>query len=718
MPMTPLFQHQEQDLAFILEQPRVLNFSDAGTGKTRTSIEAVKARKGEGRTLVLCPKSIMGPAWGEDIAKFAPELSYSLAYAENRAEAFNARTDVVIMNHDGLLWLETLILDKKTPLLDGFCQIIVDECFPADTLISTPSGPQHIKVVKVGDPVYTSLGTALVSNTYTKVTNELVKLHLHDGRSITCTPNHPFATEKGWLPARDIGGMSVVLHDIYQLAASTTLLQPDLLQKSNMGKENPARTRRHQQKDVNEPTRPFYLECWKTLVGRNKGKATSSPSEIRPSTINTWREWKNQPARSVNKRNSSNGLDSPIRNTDKTTQRLGLSDLLQSGLRMARKTMGLRNRWKLAQIAKSAGREKRFLSTTIRVDRVENIQLASPITVYNLETDGVNDYFADGILVHNCTAYKNHCRRSTAINKLKKFFKYRILMTGTPYTNSMTDIWRQALIADDGQHLGNSFYKFRDQICTGRQLGNGITVWDDKPGVEPLVYHLLKDICIRHKLEDCIDIPESTTREVYIELNKQHRKIYEKMEEDAILELSSGNVTAINAAIQASKLLQIVSGAVYNQFGQYTIMDTDRYELIAELAKERPQVLIAFNWKHQKEQLLKLLPEAKVIDGEATSKYRAQLVTEFQAGRIPQLLIHPKSGAHGLTLTAGHATIWASPTYSSEEFTQFNRRIYRAGQTKKTEIILITAKHTIEEKVYAKLQGKLTKAHRIMDLFT
>lgn len=442
--MTPLFQHQQQDLDFILDHPRVLNFSDAGTGKTRTSIEAIKARKNEGRTLVLCPKSIMAPAWGEDLTKFAPELTYSLAYAENRIKAFDAETDVVVMNHDGLLWLQHTVLDVKVPLLNNFCQLIVDES----------------------------------------------------------------------------------------------------------------------------------------------------------------------------------------------------------------------------------------------------------------------------------TAVKNHCRRSTALSKLKKFFKYRILMTGTPYTNSMTDIWRQALIADDGTRLGNSFFKFRDQICTGRQLGNGITIWEDKPNTEPLVYHLLKDICIRHKLEDCIDIPENTTREVYIELNPKHRKIYEKMEDDAILELTSGNVTAINAAIQANKLLQIVSGAVYNQLGNYIILDSDRYELIAEIAKERPQVLIAFNWKHQKEQLLKLLPEAKVIDGAVTSNQRNQIVTDFQAGHIKQLLIHPKSGAHGLTLTAGHATIWASPTYSSEEFIQFNRRIYRAGQNKKTETILITAKRTIEEKVYAKLQGKLTKAHQIMDLFT
>jgi SNF2 family DNA or RNA helicase len=441
--MHPLYQHQIEDVQFILNKPHVLNFSDAGTGKTRTSIEVIRARKAEGRTLVICPKSIMAPAWGDDLKKFAPELTYSLAYAHNRAEAFFSQSDVVITNHDAVTWIDRLITKNRIPILNNFCQLIIDES----------------------------------------------------------------------------------------------------------------------------------------------------------------------------------------------------------------------------------------------------------------------------------TAYKNDSQRSKSLIKLAQHFKYRLLMTGTPYTNSLTDIWRQVLICDQGQRLGNSFYRFRDNVCQGRQLGNGITIWEDKPNMEPLIYHLIQDICIRHRLEDCIDIPENTTQHVNFQLSKTHRKVYNTMEEDALIEIQEGTVTAFNAAILASKLLQIASGAVYDNEGHHQILDTDRYELIRDLAIARPQVIIAFNWQHQKEQLLKVLPDAAVIDGSVSHTRRTQVVNEFQKGNIAQILIHPKSGAHGLTLTAGHATIWASPTYSSEEFTQFNRRIYRAGQTKKTETILICAEKTIEQNVYNKLQGKLERMNNIMSLF-
>lgn len=82
-----------------------------------------------------------------------------------------------------------------------------------------------------------------------------------------------------------------------------------------------------------------------------------------------------------------------------------------------------------------------------------------------------------------------------------------------------------------------------------------------------------------------------------------------------------------------------------------------------------------------------------------------------------QLLIHPRVGAHKLTLTAGYHMIWASPTDSAEEFIQLIHRLYRAGQTQKTLTLLATVTNTIEEEVYLKLQGKLTHGSAFLHVF-
>ena len=87
----------------------------------------------------------------------------------------------------------------------------------------------------------------------------------------------------------------------------------------------------------------------------------------------------------------------------------------------------------------------------------------------------------------------------------------------------------------------------------------------------------------------------------------------------------------------------------------------------------------------------------------------------MQAGQLQVVFCHPQSAGHGLTMTKATAVIWASPTYNAEHYQQFNRRIYRAGQTQRTEIIHIAARDTWEPDVYEKLESKL---ERMDDLLT
>lgn len=70
------------------------------------------------------------------------------------------------------------------------------------------------------------------------------------------------------------------------------------------------------------------------------------------------------------------------------------------------------------------------------------------------------------------------------------------------------------------------------------------------------------------------------------------------------------------------------------------------------------------------------------------------------------LFAHPASAGHGLTLTRGNATIWASPTYNLSWWAQSNRRVHRIGKKHKSESIVIVAEGTIDEHVYAALRNK------------
>jgi SNF2 family DNA or RNA helicase len=106
----------------------------------------------------------------------------------------------------------------------------------------------------------------------------------------------------------------------------------------------------------------------------------------------------------------------------------------------------------------------------------------------------------------------------------------------------------------------------------------------------------------------------------------------------------------------------------------------------------------------------------EVIDGNVPQRRRAQIVEAYQAGYYQTLLLHPQTGAHGLTLKRGTATIWASPIYQPDFLKQGMHRIFRGGQTEKTETILIEAKGTVEKLVYERLSEKSGRMQSFLDL--
>ncbi len=332
----------------------------------------------------------------------------------------------------------------------------------------------------------------------------------------------------------------------------------------------------------------------------------------------------------------------------------------------------------------------------------------------------------DELVIDESTAFKHHTsQRSKAAAKIAKYFKNRCCMTGTPTSNSITDIWHQAFILDQGKRLGFSFYKFRDAVCVPKQVGpNAHAIkWTDKEGAEEAVFNLLSDITVRHKFEDCVDIPPNLRYDIKYDLSPKQMKAYLEMEVTQMLAFkgSKPSVMAVNAAAVATKLQQIASGAVYDGTGGYKVIDTGRYEMCLDLVEQRKHSLVIFQWKHQRDALVNEAVKRgmayAVLDGTVGDAERARIVESFQRGELQVIFGHPKTVAHGYTLTKGTTTIWASPTYDLEHFKQGSKRMHRMGQTQKTETIIVVARGTIDEKVYDMMTAKDERMTNLLALF-
>lgn len=373
------------------------------------------------------------------------------------------------------------------------------------------------------------------------------------------------------------------------------------------------------------------------------------------------------------------------------------------------------------------------LTTSVATADVRDKAFQESADAYIINHDGVKwiakqpkEFFErfDTLVVDESGAFKHHTsQRSKSLHKIKKYFKFRYLLNGTPSPNSITELWHQLNILDDGARLGPSYFAFRQSVCVPKQVGPAANMlkWEDRVGAAEAVAQRIQDITIRHKFEDCIDIPENYAYSIPYFLTPPQAQAYEEMRLAQVALLNKLDlITAVNAASVATKLLQIASGAVYDDQGNWHLIDRERYELVMDLVEQRTHSVVFFMWTHQKECLIE---EAKkrgitfgVIDGTVSERRSAEAVEYFQKGLYKIILAHPQSAAHSLTLTRGVATIWASPTYNLEHYLQGLRRIYRAGQNKKTETITIVAQGTIEEKVQNALDAKNLNMTELLEL--
>ena len=352
--------------------------------------------------------------------------------------------------------------------------------------------------------------------------------------------------------------------------------------------------------------------------------------------------------------------------------------------------------------------------------RVKITNIDAAVWLTRPENKDLLTQFKGGLLVvDESTGVKNPAsKRTKAIIKLRGIFASCTCLTGTPIPNSPLDIWSQVYIIDGGKHLGNSFYRFRANVCTPINKG-AFTEWKPKEGITDAIADIIADMTIRDTRETCLDLPENQIIWRRFDLPPDQLKLYNDLKRKAIVETNTGIITAVNAAVLLNKLLQFCSGACYDENGNIHVIDTGRYELVGDLIEEQPHSVVFYNWGHQLKELVKVLDKRKitygVIDGSVDSWERKAVIDALQAGKIQTLIGQIASVSHGITLTKATASIYMGATYNMEHFIQSKHRIHRGGQSMRTSTILVCANNTADEQAYKALFEKKSTMDILLD---
>lgn len=310
----------------------------------------------------------------------------------------------------------------------------------------------------------------------------------------------------------------------------------------------------------------------------------------------------------------------------------------------------------------------------------------------------------DMIVIDELSSFKNHrAKRFTALVKMRPYVSRWVGLTGTPAANGLMDLWAQFRLLDGGQRLGRYITRFRDRwFVPDKQGGMQVFTYKPRAGAEDEIYEAISDMTLSMRTTDHLTLPELTLTTTRVKLADKERAVYEQLKQDLVIELNGQVIDAANAAVLSGKLLQLASGAIYDENGDAIVVHSAKLDALEDLveAANGQNLLVAYWYKHDLQRIIERFPEARPL--KTSTDIEAWNNSEIQIG-----LIHPASAGHGLNLqVGGHLLIWFSLTWSLELYQQANARLYRQGQTQPVTITHLAAEGTLDEAVLKALDTK------------
>jgi superfamily II DNA or RNA helicase len=272
-------------------------------------------------------------------------------------------------------------------------------------------------------------------------------------------------------------------------------------------------------------------------------------------------------------------------------------------------------------------------------------------------------------------------------------------LTGTPIPNNYLDLWMQVRMLDDGKRLGKTFSGYKDEwFYPADYMGYTYKL---VTGAKAQIDRRLSDLALV-MVGDPNDLPSSSIIDIPAALPPAARKQYKTLEKEMLAEIADGEITAPSAGVLVNKLLQLTSGAVYDEDRNVLPVHAAKLDALRCLLKRHngEPVLILTAFKHESARILAAIPEARMFD--------ELFLRDWQDGRIPVWVADPRSLSHGIDglQKSCRIAIWCSLTYSHETYVQTNARLIRTGQTAETIIYRILCPGTIDDAVAEALRDK------------
>jgi hypothetical protein len=302
--------------------------------------------------------------------------------------------------------------------------------------------------------------------------------------------------------------------------------------------------------------------------------------------------------------------------------------------------------------------------------------------------------------------------RAAALNEIAHLTGRWMNLTGTPATNGLKDLWGQQWFVDFGYRLKPTYTAFFELWFRQNRYTNRVEPF---PHSEKQIHDLLADCTMALRPEDWFDIKQPLLFRKDVRLPPEATAQYRDMERLYFAEIDGREVEAANALAKSQKLLQMASGTVYDNTKAATWVHDAKIDMLESIVNEAAgeNVLVVYHYKHEAQRILKHFPGSRVYRGKEDED-------DWNAGKIPLMLIQPQSAGHGKNLQHGGRTmVFFTHTWDLELRLQVIERIgptrqAQSGYDRAVMIYDICAADTLDNEVMARNEGKLSVLDALM----
>ncbi|WPU98471.1 DEAD/DEAH box helicase [Mucilaginibacter sp. cycad4] len=341
------------------------------------------------------------------------------------------------------------------------------------------------------------------------------------------------------------------------------------------------------------------------------------------------------------------------------------------------------------------------------------------ITTYGIsriDIEMFKGFFFDYVILDESQNIKNPSSKSyQAVKQLKSRFK--LILSGTPVENSVNDLWTQMSFINPGLLGAQQFFQ--------NEFVAPIEKKKDEDKARKLQALIKPFVLRRTKEQVATELPPKTENLFYCQMTEEQSSVYEEVKSEYRNEL----LKSLEDGTFAKTQIQVLQGLIkLRQIANHPIMidkdyegDSGKFEdvvhTLGNVLDGGHKVLIFSQFVKQLSIYRNHFEREGIpyvyLDG--ATQNRGDVVKQFQEDEKTRVfLISIKAGGVGLNLTEADYVFILDPWWNPAVEQQAIDRTHRIGQTKNVFIYKFITKDSVEEKILALQQRKLSLSRALI----